>query len=52
MFMGGAASHLDLFDYKPELAKMDGKDCPESFLKGRRFAFIGGLLKWPAPNPN
>src|SRR5437016_14263930 len=25
MFMAGAASHLDLFDYKPELVKRDGQ---------------------------
>ena len=25
MFMAGAASHVDLFDYKPELSKRDGK---------------------------
>ena len=25
LFMGGAASHLDLFDYKPELIKRDGE---------------------------
>src|SRR6266705_1926650 len=24
-FMAGAASHLDLFDYKPELVKRDGQ---------------------------
>lgn len=42
LHMIGAPSHLDLFDYKPELVKHDGEECPESFLKGRRFAFIGG----------
>ena len=25
LFMAGAASHLDLFDFKPELVKRDGK---------------------------
>ncbi|MEP6664133.1 MAG: DUF1501 domain-containing protein, partial [Verrucomicrobiota bacterium] len=25
LFMAGAPSHLDLFDYKPELAKWNGK---------------------------
>src|SRR5882724_1065966 len=34
--LAGAPSHLDTFDYKPELAKLDGKPCPESFLKGKR----------------
>jgi uncharacterized protein (DUF1501 family) len=36
----GAPSQLDLFDYKPELVKMDGQPIPESFLEGRRFPFL------------
>src|SRR5205807_9814082 len=36
LHMTGAPPHLDLFDYKPELVKHHGEDCPESFLKGRR----------------
>ena len=28
LFMAGAPSHLDLFDPKPELTKMDGKPLP------------------------
>jgi hypothetical protein len=42
LHMVGAPSQLDLFDYKPELAKYDGKPCPESFIKGKRFAFLRG----------
>ena len=38
--MAGAPSQLELFDYKPELMKMDGQDCPKSLLEGKRFAFI------------
>ncbi len=38
----GAPSQLDLFDPKPELAKWHGKPCPESFIKGKRFAFLRG----------
>src|SRR5215510_9986150 len=38
--LAGAPSHLETFDYKPDLAKLDGKPCPDSFLKGKRFAFI------------
>ena len=45
LHMIGAPGHLDLFDHKPALAKHDGEICPESFLKGKRFAFIGGELK-------
>ncbi|MEW6306004.1 MAG: DUF1501 domain-containing protein [Verrucomicrobiota bacterium] len=42
LHMVGAPSHLDLFDFKPELAKYDGKPCPEEFIKGKRFAFLRG----------
>src|SRR5262245_33789 len=30
LFMAGAPSQLDLFDYKPELAKLEGKPLPPS----------------------
>jgi len=43
--MAGAPSQLELFDYKPELKKLDGKACPPSFLEGKRFAFIRGVPK-------
>ena len=39
LHMSGSPPHLDLFDYKPELVKHDGQDCPDEFLKGKRFAF-------------
>jgi hypothetical protein len=40
LFMAGAPSHLELFDYKPELAKWNGKLPPADLLKGYRSAFI------------
>src|SRR5688572_5737322 len=40
MHMAGAPSQLELFDYKPELQKLNGLDCPQSLLEGKRFAFI------------
>ena len=40
LFMSGAPSQLDLFDYKPELAKLEGKPLPSSLLVGERLAFI------------
>jgi hypothetical protein len=40
LFMAGAPSHLELFDYKPELAKYNGKLPPAELLKGYRAAFI------------
>ena len=41
--MAGGPSHLELFDYKPDLAKLDGQPCPDSLLQGKRFAFIRGV---------
>ncbi len=40
LFMAGAPSHLELFDYKPQLAKFDGTLPPPELLKGYRAAFI------------
>lgn len=45
LHMAGAPSQLELFDYKPELSKYDGKDTPEEYLAGQRFAFIQGVPK-------
>ncbi|MFC4994186.1 DUF1501 domain-containing protein [Rubritalea tangerina] len=45
LHMAGAPSQLELFDYKPELAKYDGKSTPEEYLAGQRFAFIQGVPK-------
>ncbi|MDQ3278380.1 MAG: DUF1501 domain-containing protein [Bacteroidota bacterium] len=49
LHMAGAPSQLELFDYKPELAKLDGQDCPPSLLEGKRFAFIRGVPKMLGP---
>ena len=40
LFMAGAPSHLELFDYKPELTKWNGKPPPADLVKGYRAAFI------------
>lgn len=40
LFMAGAPSHLELFDYKPELARWDGRLPPPELLKDYRAAFI------------
>lgn len=45
LHMSGAPPHLDLFDYKPQLVKRDGQDCPDSVLNGRKFAFTTGVPK-------
>ncbi len=43
LHMAGSPSQLELFDYKPELIKYNGKPCPDELLKGKRFAFIKGV---------
>jgi hypothetical protein len=40
LFQAGAPSHLDLFDYKPQLEKYGGQLPPAELLKGYRAAFI------------
>ena len=40
--MAGGPSHLETLDYKPELAKMNGKPMPESFTKGQPIAQLQG----------
>jgi hypothetical protein len=50
--MAGAPSQLEMFSYKPELAKLDGQDCPQSLLEGKRFAFIKGVPKMLGPQAN
>ena len=45
LHMSGGPPHLDLLDYKPELVARDGQDCPDQYLKGRRFAFTSGTPK-------
>ena len=45
MFMEGAPSQLDLFDYKPRLVELNMQPCPEEMIKGERFAFIQGVPK-------
>ncbi|MSU36304.1 MAG: DUF1501 domain-containing protein [Pedosphaera sp.] len=45
LHLTGSPPHLDLFDYKPELVKRTGEDCPDAYLKGKRFAFTSGVPK-------
>lgn len=46
LFMSGAASHLDLFDFKPDLIKYDGK---ASDFGEKVEAFQDGLGPWKKP---
>jgi hypothetical protein len=49
LFMGGAPSHLELFDNKPALAKHDGTLPPAELLEGYRAAFINPQSKLLGP---
>src|SRR5487761_2015993 len=40
LYMAGAPSHLEMFDYKPQLEKFNGTLPPADLLKGYRAAFI------------
>lgn len=49
LHMAGAPSQHELFDFKPELLKLNGKECPKEFLEGKQFAFIQGIPKMLGP---
>jgi hypothetical protein len=40
LFMAGAPSQLELFDYKPKLIELNGQPVPPSLIEGKRFAFM------------
>ncbi|MFT5733720.1 MAG: hypothetical protein ACJA2W_002068 [Planctomycetota bacterium] len=42
LYMAGGPSHLETFDEKPELAKLDGQPMPESFTNGQQLAQLQG----------
>jgi Protein of unknown function (DUF1501) len=41
LFMAGGPSQLELFDYKPKLVELNGQSIPQSYIEGKRFAFMG-----------
>lgn len=49
LHMVGAPSQLEMFDYKPELAKLHNQPCPSSLLDGKKFAFIRGVPNMLGP---
>ena len=49
LFMAGAPSHLEMFDFKPQLAKFDGTLPPPELLDGYRAAFINPSSKLLGP---
>ena len=42
LYMAGGPSHIETFDYKPQLAALDGEAMPESFTKGQPIAQLQG----------
>jgi hypothetical protein len=40
LFMAGGPSQLELFDHKPKLNELNGETIPQSFIEGKRFAFM------------
>ena len=49
LFMAGGPSHLELFDYKPQLAKFDGELPPPDLIDGYRAAFTNPKSKLLGP---
>jgi hypothetical protein len=49
LFMAGAPSQLELFDYKPELARLDGQLPPAKLIEGYRAAFINPSSRFLGP---
>lgn len=48
LFQSGAPSQLELFDFKPLLQKMNGKDLPESVRQGQRLTgMTAGQARFP-----
>ncbi len=45
LFMAGGPSQLELFDPKPVLNQLNGKPIPDSYIKGKRFAFMDMFTK-------
>jgi len=41
LFMAGGPSQLELWDYKPKLIELNAQPIPQSYIEGKRFAFMG-----------
>jgi hypothetical protein len=41
LFMAGGPSQLEFFENKPKLNELNGQPIPQSFIEGKRFAFMG-----------
>jgi len=52
LFMSGGPSHIDLFDYKPELREIHGQELPESIRRGQRLTTMtSGQTSFPCVAP-
>ncbi len=52
LFMAGGPSHIDLFDYKPELRAIHGQELPESIRQGQRLTTMtSGQTSFPCVAP-
>jgi hypothetical protein len=51
LFMTGGPSHLDMFDYKPTLARLAGQPLPKSILQNTKFAQIRDGVPLVMPSP-
>jgi len=52
LFMSGGPSHIDLFDYKPALAKLHGTELPDSIRNGQRITgMTSGQKSFPCVAP-
>ena len=40
LFMAGGPSQLEMWDYKPRLGELNGQPIPQSYIEGKRFAFM------------
>ena len=49
LHMAGSPPAQELFDFKPELERLDRQPCPDSFLQDREFPFIKGHPKMLGP---
>ncbi len=52
LFMAGGPSHIDTFDYKPEMRKFHGQELPESVRQGQRLTgMTSGQSTFPCVAP-
>ncbi len=52
LFMSGGPSHIDLFDYKPEMRDFHGEELPESIRQGQRLTTMtSGQSSFPCVAP-